>query len=211
MHFSYRTTTPTIHQLEVEPRFERKELQYLEVHNERGEEVEFYPREECVGVMTGHHVAFARPWHQYLTRLGYLLLVLACWSPVRSCSPGRAAPAVPAVGGILQDDSTAASSHHGRRSEDEKLAEAEVVGDLEIFTHAEETAKHVHSDASLPHGRQVRVRNAWKLRAYVAQQREGSKRPCRHFLLCRFGVVQSECQQNVSHYVVASGQKVHEG
>lgn len=44
--------------------------------------------------------------------------------------------------------------------EKEGLADAEVVGDLEIFTRLEETTGDAHielSDASLPYGREVRV------------------------------------------------------
>lgn len=107
-------------------------------------------------------LAFTRPWHQHLTSLGYALLVLACWGPVPSSS--SVARAAPAAWSILQDDSTAASDHRGRRSEDENLAKAEVVGDLEIFTNAEEAAEHARSDASLPYGHQVRVRSDNKLR-----------------------------------------------
>lgn len=108
------------------------------------------------------HLAFTRPWYQHLSSLGCLLLILACWFPVPSCSS-----LAHAAGNILQKDSTAALGHLGERSKDETLAKAEVVEDLEILTHAEETAEHAHPDASLPHGRQVRVRSDKIVRGFL--------------------------------------------
>lgn len=122
----------------------------------------------------GHdRLAFTRPLHQHLASLGCLLLVLAVWLPVPSYSSlARAAPAAEA---ILREGSGAALGYLGERFEDENLAKAQVVGDLEILTHAEETAAHTHADPDfgLPHGRQVRVRNGKQLTCLCGVGREG--------------------------------------
>lgn len=58
-------------------------------------------------------------------------------------------------GGFVEHDNKLSG-----RFEQESLGNAEMVGDLEIFTRVGETAGHAHSelpDASLPHGREVRV------------------------------------------------------
>lgn len=146
-------TASAVHELGVEPCFERKAL--ADNTATTGERL-------TRRGMRRRHPAITRPWHQHLTSLGCLFLLLAYWFPVTSCSS-----LTHAGGDILQVDSTAALSHLGKRSKDETLAKAEVVEDLEVFTHAEETAERVHSDAGLPYGRQVQVRSDNRFRAFA--------------------------------------------
>lgn len=65
------------------------------------------------------------------------------------------------VRAVLRGDGRFERDNLGGRFEQGSVDNAEVVGDLEIFTRVEEAAGHPHpepSDASLPHGREVRVR-----------------------------------------------------
>lgn len=64
------------------------------------------------------------------------------------------------VRAVLQEGRRFERDKVGGRFEQENLDNREVVGDLQIFTRVDEAAGHAYSgipDASLPHGREVRV------------------------------------------------------
>lgn len=90
-----------------------------------------------------HHFALARSCSWWC----FLLVIVLGWQ-----HPSR-------IRAILHEGGRFQHGNLGEQLEQSSLANAEVVGDLEIFTRVEEAAGHtrIPSDASLPHGREVRV------------------------------------------------------